>query len=183
MLLLQLKNCQWDVCTGRRCSAKESVFGSFPNFCCPERRWGFCRISHPGWVKLCVELSYAPNKNSFCYNTKQSDSDVLVILEFWEMRSTPSFPLLPVPLWLWVAVSDRVQSIGQIELTFKLCTNKWLMLNLIFRNKTVWSFICTNKWLMFTSDCYIAMLEIIWQCANKYLKPFNYVQKNELRLV
>ena len=25
------------------------------------------RISHPDWVKLCVELSYAPNQNSFCY--------------------------------------------------------------------------------------------------------------------
>ena len=23
------------------------------------------RISHPDWVKLCVELNYAPNKNCF----------------------------------------------------------------------------------------------------------------------
>ena len=36
LLLLLLKKRQWDVCTGRRCSAKESVFGSLPNFYCPE---------------------------------------------------------------------------------------------------------------------------------------------------
>ena len=24
-------------------------------------------ISHPDWVKLCVELNCAPNQNSFCY--------------------------------------------------------------------------------------------------------------------
>ena len=27
------------------------------------------RISHPDWVKLRVELNYAPNKNSFCYKS------------------------------------------------------------------------------------------------------------------
>ena len=37
MLLLLLKCRQWDVCTGRRCPAKETVFGSLPNFCCPEK--------------------------------------------------------------------------------------------------------------------------------------------------
>ena len=35
MLLLLLKSRQWDVRTGRHCPAKESVFGSLPNFCCP----------------------------------------------------------------------------------------------------------------------------------------------------
>ena len=25
------------------------------------------RISHPDWVKLCVELNCAPNQNTFCY--------------------------------------------------------------------------------------------------------------------
>ena len=64
MLLLLLKNRQWDVCTGRRCSAKETVFGSFPNFCYPERSPGLNRINHPDWVKLCVELHYAPNQNT-----------------------------------------------------------------------------------------------------------------------
>ena len=40
------------------------LFGSLPNFSCPERRSGMNRISHPDWVKLCVELSYAPNQNT-----------------------------------------------------------------------------------------------------------------------
>ena len=35
MLLLLLKSRQWDVCTGRCCPAKETGFGSLPNFCCP----------------------------------------------------------------------------------------------------------------------------------------------------
>ena len=35
----------------------------FPNYCCPERWFRLNRISHPDWVKLCVELNYAPNKN------------------------------------------------------------------------------------------------------------------------
>ena len=70
MLLLLLKNRQWDVCTGRRCSVKETVFGSLPNFCCLERRSRLNRISHPDWMKLCVELNCAPNQNSFCYKIK-----------------------------------------------------------------------------------------------------------------
>ena len=42
----------------------QGCFGSFPNFCYPERRSGRNRISHPDWVKLCVELNYAPNQNT-----------------------------------------------------------------------------------------------------------------------
>ena len=70
MLLLLLKNGQWDVCTGRRCSAKETVFGSLSNFCCPWRRSGMNRIGHPDWVKLCVELKCAKPKYEIflCYN-------------------------------------------------------------------------------------------------------------------
>ena len=36
----------------------------FPNYCCPERLFGLNRISHSDWVKLSVELNYAPNKNT-----------------------------------------------------------------------------------------------------------------------
>ena len=34
------------------------------------------------------------------YDTKQSDGEVPVRLELWGMRSTPSLPLFPGPLWL-----------------------------------------------------------------------------------
>ena len=81
MLLLLLKNSQWDVCTGRRCSAKESVFGSLPNFCCPEMRSGLNRIGHPDWVKLCVELNCVPNQNTKFPSTTES-------IKFLKQKST-----------------------------------------------------------------------------------------------
>ena len=66
------------------------------------------------------------------YDTKQSDGDVPVILELWGMRSTPSLPSLPGPLWPGMVAPYRVLSMGQIELncaffdetvlTFKLRT-------------------------------------------------------------
>ena len=45
-------------------------------------------------------------------------------LKIWGMQSTLLLPLLPGPLWPRVVVSDRVLSMGQIELTFKLISNK-----------------------------------------------------------
>ena len=43
---------------------------------------------------------------------KQSDGEVLVMLELWGMQSTPSLPLLAGPLWPGVAAPDRVLSMG-----------------------------------------------------------------------
>ena len=40
--------------------------------------------------------------------------------ELWEMRSTPSLPSLPGPLWPRVVAPDRVISMGQIELNCQL---------------------------------------------------------------
>ena len=64
----------------------------------------------------------SPNK---CrgYDTKQYDSKVSVMLELWEMHSTPLLPSLPSPLWPGEVAPDRVLFIGQIEL------NRVLMLN------------------------------------------------------
>ena len=46
--------------------------------------------------------------NDYCgYETKQSDGEASVILELWGMRSTPSLPSLPDPLWPGVVPSDR----------------------------------------------------------------------------
>ena len=50
------------------------------------------------------------------YDTKQSDGEVPVMLELWEMQSTPSLPSLPGPFWPRVVAPDRVLSMGQIEL-------------------------------------------------------------------
>ena len=48
------------------------------------------------------------------------------MLELWGMRSTPSLPSLVCPLWLEVVASDRVLSMGQIELNYVLMLN-WIV--------------------------------------------------------
>ena len=59
----------------------------------------------------------------FGYDTKQSDGDASVMLEFWGMWSTSLLPSLPVPLWPGVLVLDKVTSMGQIELNCVLTLN------------------------------------------------------------
>ena len=47
------------------------------------------------------------------------------MLELWGMRSTPSLPPLPDPLWSVVVALDRVLSMGKKNcLTFKLSPPK-----------------------------------------------------------
>ena len=50
------------------------------------------------------------------YDTKQSDGEVPVMLELWEMQSIPSLLSLPCPLLPRVVAPDRVLFMGQIEL-------------------------------------------------------------------
>ena len=55
------------------------------------------------------------------YDTKQSNGDAPVMLEFWGVRSTLLLPSLPGSLWPGVVAPDRALSMGQIELTAYLC--------------------------------------------------------------
>ena len=48
-----------------------------------------------------------PPKECPRYDAKQSDSKVLAVLELWGMRSTPSLPSLPGPLWPGVVAPDK----------------------------------------------------------------------------
>ena len=41
------------------------------------------------------------------FDTNQSDDEVPVMLKLWGMRSTPSLPLLPAPLWPGVVAPDK----------------------------------------------------------------------------
>ena len=59
------------------------------------------------------------------YDTKQSDDEVSVMLEFWGMQSTPSSSLLHGPLWPKVVALDRVLTMGQIKLNCVLMLN-WI---------------------------------------------------------
>ena len=59
---------------------------------------------------------------SLC-DTKQSESEDLVMLELWGMRSTSSLPSLPGSLWPGGVASDKVLFMGKIKL-------KWIVLKL-----------------------------------------------------
>ena len=50
------------------------------------------------------------------YDTKQSEGEAWVNLAFWGTLCTPPLPSLQGLLWLGVVASDRVLSMGQIEL-------------------------------------------------------------------
>ena len=50
------------------------------------------------------------------YDTKQSDGEVPIMLELWEMRSTTLLPSLLGPFSPSVVAPDRALSMGQIEL-------------------------------------------------------------------
>ena len=58
-----------------------------------------------------VEFTDCPNECPV-YDTKQSDGEVPAMLELWGMRSTPSLPSLPDPLWPGVVAPDRALSMG-----------------------------------------------------------------------
>ena len=64
-------------------------------------------IQTPQQVHLCRGVSPTPNECPV-FDSKQSDGEVPVMLEFWGMRSTYSLPSLPSPLWTGVVAPDRV---------------------------------------------------------------------------
>ena len=78
--------------------------------------WG-CRIHR---LHLCRGVRTPTNECPY-YDTKQSDGEVPLMLRLWGMRSTPSLPLLPGPLWPGVVAPDRALSMGYVELTAYLC--------------------------------------------------------------
>ncbi len=58
-------------------------------------------------------MGYPPQpKECPGYGTKQSDGEVLVMLELLGMRGTPLLPSLTGPPWPRVVAPDRVLSMG-----------------------------------------------------------------------
>ena len=84
---------------------------------------------------LCKRVKL-PQRISWTYDTKQSDSKLSIMPELWGMRSIPLLPSLPDPLWPEGIILNRVLSMGQIEL------NCVFMLKWIAWNKTVLTFNC-----------------------------------------
>ena len=127
--------------------------------------WG-CRIQHM-LLRRGVRSTTPPHECPV-YDTKQSDDEVPVMLEFWGIQSTPSLPLLPGPLCPGVVVPDRFLSMGQIQL------NCVLMLNWIAWNRTVLTFklhtyakLNCLKW-----NCFCMLNWIVW---NRTVLSFNCV--------
>ena len=89
--------------------------------------WG-CRIH---WLLLGRGVRPPPQWVS-CYDAKQSDGEVPVMLELWGRRSTPLLPSLLGPLWPGVVAPDK----GPIYWLNR--TNCILMLNWIVWIRTVW---------------------------------------------
>ena len=58
---------------------------------------------------LCRRVSPPPTS---VRDMTQNNAEVSVMLELWEMRSTPSLPLLPGTLWPGVVARDRVLLMG-----------------------------------------------------------------------
>ena len=54
-----------------------------------------------------LQRGKTPQRVSCIYDTKQSDGEVPAMLELWGMRSTPSLPSLPGPLWPGVVAHDK----------------------------------------------------------------------------
>ena len=63
--------------------------------------WG-CRIH-----RLLLCRGVRPPQRVSCYDAKQSDGEVPAMLELWGVRSTPSLPSLPGPLWPGVVAPDK----------------------------------------------------------------------------
>ena len=68
-------------------------------------------------------LDSPPHNKCLGYDTKQSVGGASVILELWEMHSTPSLPSLLGPFCPGVVPSDRILFFGQIELNCVITLN------------------------------------------------------------
>ena len=70
-------------------------------------------ISLVGVLRMTIAQSAGAVEYPDCtsgYDIKQSDGEVPAVLELWGMRSTPSLPLLPGPLWPGLVAPDRALS-------------------------------------------------------------------------
>ena len=100
---------------------------------------------------------------------------MLVILELWGMRSTPSLRLLPGPLWPRVVAPDRALSMCLIELS---CV---LMLNWIVWNETVfwhWNYVLMLNWIetqaWLQKECYNFVPFSLWPSSSSDLNLLDY---------
>ena len=85
-------------------------------------------ITWPSQLELQYTLTASLQRSktppmSVLYMTLNNHGEAPVMLKLKGMQSTPSLLLLPGSLWPGVVASDRVLSIGQIELKYVLMLN------------------------------------------------------------
>ena len=73
-----------------------------------------CGVLPPGLIQYCSQQDTP--KECPAYDSKQSDGEASVTLEFCRMRSTPLLPSLQGLLWPGVVALDKVLSMGEIKL-------------------------------------------------------------------
>ena len=117
-----------------------------------------CQVGKGCWIHS--------HKECPAYDTKQSDCEARVMLELWEMQSTPSLPSLPGPFWPGAVAPDRVISMGQIEL------NCVFMLNWIAWNRTVLTFKLLT-WARLNCLKWICLCTLNWIVWNRIVLTFN----------
>ena len=130
--------------------------------------WG-CRIHR---LHLCRKVR-APGTECSGYDTKQSDDEVPVRLEFWGMRNTPALQSLQCQHLPKMEASNRILSMGRIKLNCILMQNLnfWnrtvfdietvLTLNWIVLNRTVLTFNCVwTKTILILN--WIVLIRIVW---------------------
>ena len=110
------------------------------------------------------------------YYTKQSNSEIPVMLELWGMWSARSLPSLPGPFWPGMVTPDRVLSIGLIELKFVLVLNRtaWNRTVLTCKLRTYAKLNCLK------SNCFCMLKWIIWNRTILTCKQKLYLYSNEL---
>ena len=100
------------------------------------------------------------------FDTKQSDDELQIMLEFWRMHNTHSLLSLPDPVWLGVVSPGRVLYKGHIE------ENYVFMLNWIHWNGTV---------LTFKQYTELFQIELFWDlnmCKPKTILIVNWIVRN-----
>ena len=101
---------QWKIVhrNSRFSFVNDDAYICFAYFCC----WP-SQLELQNILTASLQRGKTPPPNEFpWYDTKQSDGEVPVMLEIWWMRSTPSLPLLPGPLWPGMVAPDRALSMG-----------------------------------------------------------------------
>ena len=85
---------------------------------------------------------------SWVWQWTESDGEASV-LEIWGMWSTPSFLLLPGPLWARMVVPTRIPFMGQLELFNHLNVYKQMTdVELLMLHSNTWNHLCSNEWVM-----------------------------------